>query len=317
MGISSITSTNSMSAMQMTGANSRDQKSKSIQSEITNAQQQIRKLSSKEDLSVTEKTNERKKLQKEISGLNTELKQHQDELRRSQRREILIAEPQEEKELAKEDTSEDKIQAKETSSDTTDPKNLPSDKQQAAQPGTVITRSSDGTVIFKGTLNQDKNPGIGTEKKQADELSEKAIDEKEAISEDNDIVTDTNLSGKKMYAMTAADSSMQQANSLGTIIAKTSGGIAILKGEINQDGNLGADTERKQAELEKMEKQEQRAMAFQFSILGDANNAIQSATETNVSATAEMQDNVKNNISALNLSQDEQALLQNFNVSIR
>ena len=94
MGISSITSANSMSVMQMTGANSKVQKSKSIQNEITNAQQQIRKLSSQEDLSAAEKANERKKLQKEISGLNTELKQHQDELSRSQRREILMAKPQ-------------------------------------------------------------------------------------------------------------------------------------------------------------------------------------------------------------------------------
>ena len=54
MGISSITSANSMSVMQMTGANSKVQKSKSIQNEITNAQQQIRKLSSQEDLSAEE-----------------------------------------------------------------------------------------------------------------------------------------------------------------------------------------------------------------------------------------------------------------------
>ncbi len=318
MGISSITSANSMSVMQMTGANSKVQKSKSIQNEITNAQQQIRKLSSQEDLSAAEKANERKKLQKEISGLNTELKQHQDELSRSQRREILMAKPQEEeKEPEKEDRTEDKIQSKETSSDTTDKKNLPAGKQQAAQPGTVISQNNDGTVIFKGALNQDKNPAIGTENKQAGESNEKAIDEKEEKNEDNGIIADSNLSSKKMYAMTAADSSLQQAGSLGTIIAKTNGGIAILKGEIKQDENLGADTERKQAELEKMEKQAQRATAFQFSILGDANNAVQSATESDVSAKAEIQNIAKNNISSLNLSQEEQTLQQQFNVSIR
>ena len=65
MGISSITSTNSMSAMQMAAPNLKDQKSKNIQSDITNAQQQMKKLSSKEDLSANEKTNERKKLRSE------------------------------------------------------------------------------------------------------------------------------------------------------------------------------------------------------------------------------------------------------------
>ena len=200
MGISSITSANSMSVMQMTGANSKVQKSKSIQNEITNAQQQIRKLSSQEDLSAAEKANERKKLQKEISGLNTELKQHQDELSRSQRREILMAKPQEEeKEPEKEDRSEDKIQSKETSSDTTDKKSLPAGKQQAAQPGTVISQNNDGTVIFKGALNQDKNPAIGTENKQAGESNEKAIDEKEEKNEDNGIIADSNLSSNPHF----------------------------------------------------------------------------------------------------------------------
>ncbi len=166
-------------------------------------------------------------------------------------------------------------------------------------------------------MNQDKNPAIGTENKQAGESNEKAIDEKEEKNEDNGIIADSNLSSKKMYAMTAADSSLQQAGSLGTIIAKTNGGIAILKGEIKQDENLGADTERKQAELEKMENQAQRATAFQFSILGDANNAVQSATESDVPAKAEIQNIAKNNISSLNLSQEEQTLQQQFNVSIR
>ena len=88
MGISGIASTNSMSVVQMTAADLKDQKSKSIQTEITNAQQQLQKLSSAEDLSAHEKMAEQKKLQKEISGLNTKLKQHQEDLRSSQKREI-------------------------------------------------------------------------------------------------------------------------------------------------------------------------------------------------------------------------------------
>ena len=72
MGISSITSMNGMSGMQMTMASSTETKNKNIQKEITDAQQQMRALSSKDELSVNDKANERKTLQKKIASLNTE-----------------------------------------------------------------------------------------------------------------------------------------------------------------------------------------------------------------------------------------------------
>ena len=64
MGIGSITSAKTMTVMQVAPSALKDQKSKSIQNEITEVRQQMQKLSSKEDLSANEKTNERKKLQK-------------------------------------------------------------------------------------------------------------------------------------------------------------------------------------------------------------------------------------------------------------
>ena len=87
MGISGIASTNSMSVMQMSSTGLKDHKSKNIQNEITEVQQQIQKLSSAEELSANEKEDERKKLLKEKSSLDSELKQHQEELLRSQKRE--------------------------------------------------------------------------------------------------------------------------------------------------------------------------------------------------------------------------------------
>ena len=72
MEIGSITSAKTLTVTQVTPSVLKDQKSKSIQNEITEVRQQMQKLSSKEDLSAKEKTNERKKLQKEISGLTTE-----------------------------------------------------------------------------------------------------------------------------------------------------------------------------------------------------------------------------------------------------
>lgn len=281
MGIGSVTSMNNMSSAQMHTAVSTDSKINSIQNKITDAKQQMQKISPKEELSVNEKEIERKKLQKEISSLNTELKQHQEALRKSQKREILMAELQEDQVSTKEKKSEDTMQAADTSSlDNSDEKNLPADKQQAEQPGTVVVSNNDGTVIFKGKVDQDEKLGIDTEEKQTDETKEKVIVEKEDKSTDDDRAKDTGLSHKKIYAIASADSSVQQASGQGTIIARTRDGIAILKGEIEQDEKRGVDTEKKKAELKQLEKKEQRAISFQASILGEANNTVKAATET-------------------------------------
>lgn len=320
MGIGRVTSTNNaMAVMQMTPADFKDQKSKNIQNEITNTQQQMQKLSSEEELSANEKTNERKKLQQELSSLNTELKQHQEELRRSYKREIMIAELQEDTKPAKEDESEDKTKTEKTSDNTADEKSQPAgEQQQPPQPGTVITQDSDGVVVLKEALNMDNPRVTDTENKQAPESrAEEIFTEEETIPTDNDTAADVGLSGKEMQGMVSASSSLQQTGLQGTIITKTSDGIAILKGEIKQDEKRDVDTERKQAELEKLEKQEQRAMLFQFSLLGDANKAMKAATETSESAKESPAVAEKNAyISALNLSQEAQASQQRFYVSV-
>lgn len=323
MGIGSITSSaGSMSVMQMTTTNGKDQKSKNIQKEITDAQQKMQKLSSKEELSANEKATEQKKLQKEISSLNTELKQHQDELLRSQKREEMLARLREEIAPAQEDPSEDRTEdpakANEASQAATDPRNLPTDEQSSAKPGTIVTQTNDGTVILKESASPDKKPGIDAENKQADGTNkEETAAAEETSAADQDIDTDTSQSGKEMHAMVSADAFLQQAGRQDTIIAKTNDGIAILKGEIKLDAYRGTDTERKQDELEKLQKQEQRAQIFQFSILGDANQAMKTASE-NASAKNGTQDTGKPNayISALNASQQTQAPHPEFQVAI-
>lgn len=318
MGISGITSTSSMSTMQMASANSKDHKSKNIQSEITNVQQQMQKLSSKEDLSANEKANEQKKLQKEISSLNTELKRHEEELQRSQKRKIMLTELREDGKPEKEEPAEDSPPAKETSSLMADQKRASSDAQQTSQQSSVITKNSDGTVILKEASNQEGNSVTDTDNKRTDETKEKANAEKETKAIDDATITDTEQSDKKMHAMISADSFMQQASRQGTVVAKSKDGIAILKGEIKQDEIRDENTERKQAELEKMERREEQAMEYQFSILGDANNAIKKATETNTSTKDNAQANVVNNlhVSGLNVPPEEQASQPNFYVSI-
>lgn len=317
MGMGGITSTNSMSVMQMTTADLKDQKSKSIQNEITNAQRQIQKISSDENLSANEKTNEKKKLQKEISGLNTKLKQHQEELRRSQKRETTMSKLLEDAAPAKEETSEDKIHSNETSSDTADKKVPPADRLQAAPQGTDTAGNSDGRVILKGVVQPEQNRDTDTETKQSDETKEENADVKERDITDNDTTADGKQSGKEMHAMVSADSYLQQADRQGTVVSRTKDGIAILKGEIKLDEFRGTDTERKQDELKKMEQQEQRETEFQFSLFGKANRAMKPVTETDVSIKDQTQANVQNSlhISGLNLSQEKQSAQQQFYVS--
>ncbi len=314
MGIGSIASTTRMAVVQTAPTDLKDQKSKSIQSKISDVEQQIRKLSSEEDLSVNEKANEKKKLQKEEADLSTKLKQHQEELLRSQKRDLMLAEMQEEQAPTEEENAEDKIQSKETSSDAADKKDLSTDAQQTAQPGTVITQNSDGTVILKEIMNPVENLNTDTAK-PVDEVKEEAIRAKETKETDDEAGTDTNLSGTELQAMVSADVSLQQADYQGTVIAKTEGGIAILKGEIKQDAYRGDNTERKQAELEKMQKQSQREQAFQFSILGDADDAMKSAAETNGTAKGNTDTENTFYISGLSAPQEEQASHQRFNVS--
>lgn len=320
MGIGGVTSTNSVSGMQMMTAGSTDQKSKSIQNEITTATQQMQQLSSKEDLSVIEKANERKNLKKEIASLNTELKQHQDELRKSQKREILLAQLREDQGPTKEDEAKDKIQAKETSSEKADEKNLSADKQQTGRQDSVILQNSDGTVILKGESNQGEKLGVDTANTPDDE-TEEDIAEKETKSADDDRDADVGLSRKEVYAMASADASVQQANGQGNVIARTRDGIAVLKGEMNQDEMRGVNTDRKQAELKKMEQQEQNAIAFQSAILGEANRTMQSAAKTPkvTGIKDDIQADAANNayINALKVSQaEDQATQQRLFVSV-
>ncbi|MBD5456596.1 MAG: hypothetical protein HDR23_09075 [Lachnospiraceae bacterium] len=306
MEISSVRSMNSMSNIQTLKAVSTDPGIKKIQNDIANAKQQMQKLSPKEELSDPEKETERKELKKEISSLNVKLKQHQEELRRSQQKEIRMAKQQ-----------EDQSQTKEEQADV---KTLPTDNHQTLAPGTVISSNGDGTVIFKGNMNQDEKNSAGTEEKQTDATKEKGITEKEDKNANGDTSEESSLSPNKIYTIVSADSSMQQANRQGNIIASTKDGIAILKSEMNLDEKRGGDIEKKQAELEKMEKREERARAFQSAILGEANNTMNSAAKINVTGMNDKTQIQANNnafINAFRVSQEEtQAAGERFHISI-
>lgn len=324
MGVSAITSSNAMSVMQMTSANVKDQKSKNMQTEIENLQQEIRNLTSDEKLSASEKASEKRKLQKEKSSLDTELKQHQEELLRSHKREIKLAELLEERNPEREeDETETKVpaQTEEVSSVETGKENLSAEGNRSLQPGTVITRNSDGTVILKEVLNPAEGTADSVQAQPADETRETAAAAAEPASEEEEADTDAanefRPTAREMQAMVSADTSAQIADRMGTLVAKTNDGIAILKGEMKQDAARGVDTERKQAELKEMQKQRQREMAFQFSMLGETGSAMQTATEADESAKAAQSGAERNfRVSGLHVPQDEQAAQQGFQVAI-
>lgn len=322
MGISGIASTNSMSVMQMPSTDLKDHKSKNIQNEITEVQQQLQKLSSTEELSANEKADERKKLQKEKSSLDNELKQHQEELLRSQKREAMLAELREAQNPSKEE-DEDKIQVAQSPANTEETENPKAGEQQTQplQPGTVISESSDGKVILKEVMNQSEDNTSAAETKPTEETKEAAAaaeaTEPEEEETDTDPVKEFRPTANEMQAMVSADTSSQMADRMGALVTKTNDGIALLKGEIKQDSYYGTDTEQKEAELKDMQKQRQREMAVQFSMLGEAGNAMQAAFDTESANTAAQNDTGKHfQVSGLNIPQDEQAAQQGFQVSI-
>ena len=191
MGIGSITSTDSRAGMQTAMANPTDSKAKNIKNEITDVQQQMQVLSSKEELSSNEKMIERKKLQKELSGLNTELRQHQEEYRKSQKQETTMAKLQESYEPSEESKAEGNIQAikgkteKTESSiqeekaspgaaDKANKKNPPTAGLKASPQGNVITQGSDGIVILKDETNPDGKSSAAAVNKQAEDDREES-----------------------------------------------------------------------------------------------------------------------------------------------
>lgn len=66
------------------GIQASDQESKNLQRQITEKQKQLQELSTNQELSVEEKMKKRQDIQKEITELNNQLRQHQIELRKEQ-----------------------------------------------------------------------------------------------------------------------------------------------------------------------------------------------------------------------------------------
>ena len=101
------------------------------------------------------------------------------------------------------------------------------------------------------------------------------------------------MSRREIYEIVSNDASAQQTGRQETVIARIEGSIAVLKGELEQDRKRGINTDKKQAELEKLEQREERARALQISALKENDAAIKSPAKVKVSG---IQDNAENDV---------------------
>ena len=183
------------------------------------------------------------------------------------------------------------------------------------QPGTVITQNSDGTVILKEILNQSTERDADANEQRTETIKEETVAaEREKQAAEDEESVDTGLSGNEVQMIVSANTTMQQADRQGALVTGTNDDIAVLKGEIKQDAYRGTDTERKQEELREMQKQQKREMAFEFSMLGEANRTALSAADQDASIKSTAERTFR--VSGVNASQEDIALQQGFQVSI-
>lgn len=280
MGVSGISAIGGASGGQMTSAQSVDTVSKGIQDDISEVQRQKQELSSRKDIPVEEKVKKRQELQQEISSLNAKLRQHQAQVRKEKQKELMKenaktgrtdADNEEKKSAEKKVSADKESEARETETKDTKSMNAPGiyarvkDVQAQNTSQKETTAGSTAGSATKDATDKDTNPRDTGVKKAED----KAVNDEAA-----------GISAAEMQGMVAADSYVKNSKVQETVIARIEGGVAILKGEIRQDENRGADTAPKRAELEKQEQKVQWASAASFSDLGMGSKTEKGSTQT-------------------------------------
>ncbi len=161
-----------------------DSYSRNIQSQIANAQKQMQELSSNENLSLEEKMKKRQEIQQQINDLNTQLRQHQMEQRRT-------AMGGSERQQAKGASMDDLLGGtKNTGKAKTGKKgsgisqagmtaliSADSSMKQAKVQGSVATNLNGTARVLKFEIEMDKERGLDTQKQEEDlaELEENAL----------------------------------------------------------------------------------------------------------------------------------------------
>lgn len=178
MAIGSVRAAEGAAGGQIAAAKSVDTVSKGIQNKISNAQQQMQRLSSNADMSVEEKMKKRQELQQEISSLNTQLRQHQAEMRREQQQEKTADETRTDAPAAGTEAADTGISRTGMEAITTADASF----EQVRRQGMVVARIEGGIGVLKAEIGQDEFRGIEVEKKKEElaRLEEKA--QKAAVS---------------------------------------------------------------------------------------------------------------------------------------
>ncbi len=269
MGISSVGGMESLSGAQMAMASPVDTTSKSIENKISDVQRQMQQLSSKQGMSAEEKMRKRQELQQEVSSLYTQLRQHQSEVRKEQRRDAVA-----EKVLVKNGAAKRHGTAQEGS---TAKKSTVAQESEQAKKSAAAQESG---MAKESSAAKESGMAKGTDAVNESGMAKGSAAAKESGIDKGDVQSQgTGLSAIGMRAMSTADTSMERARRQGMVVARIEGGIAILISEISQDEARGVDVERKQAEREKLEEKAVQASASRFLILGEAHQTMRESVQ--------------------------------------
>ncbi|MBD5543677.1 MAG: hypothetical protein HDR01_05410 [Lachnospiraceae bacterium] len=219
MTISSINGVNTQ-AGQMGMSQTTDSYSRNIQNQIATAQEQLQELSSNENMTLEEKAKKRQEIQKQISDLNVQLRQHQIEQRRKKQQE-------------KNSSSDDMLGgtgnaggAKAGSQSTglsqasmTAIISADNSMKQARIQGNVATRMEGRAGVLKSEIKQDAGNGASVERKEG-ELAD--IEQKAQAATASQISTLADAS-RTMKEAAKADSKAEKTDDKDTKTASAKG----------------------------------------------------------------------------------------------
>lgn len=166
MRISSVNQSPSM--LGAAGTSSNDATTRSLQKQIADKQKQLQELSKRDDLSNEDKMKQRQELLKEIADLNSQLRQHEVELRREQQQ---SASGSGESGLGK--TNPESKNGNERGADFSvggmeSLLSADASLKQAEVQGSVKTGLEGRARVLRGEIKQDASRGVSTEAKEAE-----------------------------------------------------------------------------------------------------------------------------------------------------
>lgn len=194
MNISGISAANPQ-AVPLQTSQTDDAYSRNLRNQIANAQKQLQELSSNEDMPVEEKLKKRQELQKQISDLNAELRQHEIELKREKQ--------QENADRVAENQSNSRTDDKESQKDTGLSKgsmqamiSADTSMKQAKVHDGVVTKLESRMRTLGSEIELDKSRNVNTGKKE-EELSDLEQRVRKATDSELSDLSDANKVMKK------------------------------------------------------------------------------------------------------------------------